>query len=157
MEASRRQAEQARSVTIAEMEASIRVAQQARATREANVEARKREEQQARAIEIGKLQARRRNSEGLAMRPHPGNQLEPAVPAYKGYGSFGDEGSCSYAGEKELGANNCKYEKEQRGSEGGASSREEQDAEKPDGGGYKIPEYEPVEYDVKEYKSIYEK
>lgn len=157
MEASRRQAEQARSVTIAEMEASIRVAQQAQATREANFEARKREERQAKAIEIGKLQARRRNSEGLAMRPHPGNQLEPAVPALKGYGSVEDEGSYSYACGGEYGGKSGKDEKQQRDSEKGVSSQEQQDAEKPDGGGYKIPDYEPVEYDVQEYKSIYDK
>ncbi|CAM9915782.1 unnamed protein product [Scytosiphon promiscuus] len=111
-------------------------------------QARARVEADLRAIEVARINAKRRDSEGLDMRPHPGNRLEP------------EEGSL--LGEKEmLSARAAAGRGDSQKSGGketasGAGAGEGEKEEAPASGGYKCAEYTPTDYTIQEYKSIYE-
>lgn len=123
-------------------------------------EARRRVEEEARAFEFAQIQAKRRDSEGLSMRPHPGNRLEPVPASEKdGYGGkasayFGGGGKGGQESEKEKSENEKNRVREQeRKAEAAAAGPE---AEATTSGGYDFPEYEPAEYVIPEYKSVYD-
>ncbi|CAM9918013.1 unnamed protein product [Ectocarpus fasciculatus] len=116
-------------------------------------QAQSRVEEDLRAIEVGRINAKRRDAEGLDMRPHPGNRLEPedTTPlqskerAYgAGVGGYGG-GSVQESSGKEVAA------------AGGGSAAGKGDEQEASGGGYQCGEYVPAEYDISEYKSVYEK
>lgn len=85
------------------------------------------------------------------MRPHPGNRLEPEDPTPLGnkdkdYGASGG----GFGGSVQESSG-----KEAAGGGGAAAGKGgEQEAS---GGGYQCVEYVPAEYDIPEYKSIYER
>lgn len=106
--------------------------------------ARGRVEAEAKALEIARLNAKRRDSEGLDMRPHPGNRLE----APERYSSAGMRGEKAFAREGDGGSENLK-EKE-AGKEPG-----EETVFTP--GEYQPTAYATAEYDCAGYKSVYDK
>lgn len=107
---------------------------------------------EARAIEIARVNARRRDAEGIDMRPHPGNRLEPAPEESRGMGLYGEKAfAYEGSGTEQL------TDKSKGAKEGGAKGKEEDDAEQVyAAGGYECAEYEPAEYDCTEYKSVYD-
>ncbi|CAM9469660.1 unnamed protein product [Ectocarpus sp. 4 AP-2014] len=115
-------------------------------------QAKSRVEEDLRAIETARINAKRRDAEGLDMRPHPGNRLEPedTTPLGNkerdyGAGGGGYGGSVQESSGKEPAA---------VGGESAAGKGGEQEAS---GGGYQFAEYVPAEYDIPEYKSVYER
>lgn len=122
-----------------------------------------------RAIEVARINAKRRDTEGLDMRPHPGNRLEPANCE----SSFGEKGEKGWAYDAGSGAGRSATGKEAAaaeaeagargrggGSGGGGAARNEGESEQAEAGsseGYQCAEYEPAEYVIPEYTSVYEK
>ncbi|CAM9470977.1 unnamed protein product, partial [Hapterophycus canaliculatus] len=112
-------------------------------------QAQARVEADLRAIEVARINAKRRDAEGLDMRPHPGNRLEPQ--------------EASLLGEKEMwgareAATGGGSSEKSRGREtaSGAVEREGREEEAASSGGYQCAEYTPADYCIPEYKSIYE-
>lgn len=103
-------------------------------------------EEDLRAIEVARVNAKRRDSEGLDMRPHPGNRLEPQAGVL-GEKAFAYEGGTAAAaggaGAGDSGAATEKGSEQEEGVSTGGS------------GGYQCSEYVPAEYVIPEYKSIY--
>lgn len=119
-------------------------------------QARSRVQQEARAIDIARWQAKRRDAEGLSMRPHPGNRLEPGTSDASGSAGRYGENAFAYGGGKvsETSAERRKVEE----AEAAAAAKGKEDgvdavyAE----GGYQCAEYQPAEYDCAEYSSVYD-
>eukprot|EP00752_Nemacystus_decipiens_P011124 g9884.t1 len=117
-----------------------------------------------RAIEVARINAKRRDAEGLDMRPHPGNRLEPGK-SESSLGAKGEKGWAYDAGSS-AGKSDTAKEAAEAGASGGGSGgggagtggeggSEPEEASSPEG--YQCAEYEPAEYVIPEYTSVYEK
>lgn len=113
-------------------------------------------EDDERALEIARINAKRRDVEGLDMRPHPGNRLE-AEPRYDSPGLCGEK-AFAYSGGGARGALDASLEKQMQVDEGRkeAGSGNDEEAKTSSSGGYQVGKYQPTQYSVTEYKSIYD-
>lgn len=105
-------------------------------------------EEDLRAIEVARINAKRRDAEGLDMRPHPGNRLEPEASI------FGKEVDRE-GGTRATGAGPGGGGAAVAAAAAGKGSEQEEAASTRGSGGYQCAEYEPAEYVIPEYKSIY--
>lgn len=113
-------------------------------------------EEDERALEIARINAKRRDAEGLDMRPHPGNRLEPESK-YDSPGLCGEK-AFAYSGGGARGALDASLEKQMQVDEGRKEAGAGNDGEEKtySAGGYQVGEYQPMKYDVTEYKSVYD-
>ena len=114
-----------------------------------NAQARARVEEERRALDVARINAKIRDSEGLDMRPHPGNRFKPE-PEYGSIGLRGEKAS-SFGGARG-GARGSS--EDNQGEEGAGKDTGKERAYSV--GGYQVAEYKPSEYVVSQYKSVYD-